>query len=463
MLFTRNEINTYKLYSETFEIINAIYDRVGFEGTEYTLEFSFFFEKDENFKSFFLDLKEGLICLHHLIYMYDSDIKKHEEAVEKLNINLRNIKIGMITKAEYWIITSFFDALLSYFREVFVDLRFYNRVSDSSSEEEKKLYHVANKILNIWSDKGQSNKLRSIENNKIRLADLEERLSAIKKSIENFEYNQTTRIEKFITEARKKVNDEVSSTSKNFQLQVDNFFNTIDQDVINKVGELRSKLNTTETELSNLGIGVKAYNSIVSEKVENEFAKYYLIKAKEEKKIYYGITITSICLLVGSIVLAWFSLTKYYNNYVDPKGLKNTIKDLNPMEVEWVQQAAFLYLSLRLVISILIFLSVIYTGRIAYRAYLHWRHSENTHLKLASLRPFINDLSLEDIAQIRKDLIPDFFGKDAGNIDGTNESFKDLPTNVSALAAKAIEQIGNNIGTKSTTEKNTKNQTGGTE
>ncbi|MDC4908985.1 hypothetical protein NQ998_18315 [Acinetobacter baumannii] len=72
-------------------------------------------------------------------------------------------------------------------------------------------------------------------------------------------------------------------------------------------------------------------------------------------------------------------------------------------------------------------------------------------------------MPIDDITQIRKNLIPDFFGKDAGNIDSNNESFKDLPSNVSALAAKAIEQVGNNIGTKSTTEKNDKKSESGTE
>lgn len=461
MLFTVDETRTYELYQETFEILNDIYERVNYENI--TDDFGFLFDENENVSVFFFEIRDGLIYLHGLILMYGTQLPEHEQAIEKFNMDLRNIQIGMITKDSYWIFSSFMDAFTKYLKVVMTDLSFIRRVKYGGTSEENKLLNIINKCLNIWNEKEKITIKLNQDNSNEKINELEEKISNLNEGIRKVEYNYNQKFEKFLTDARKKVNEEVSDASKSYQLKVDNFFNTIDQDVIDKVGELRGKLNTTETELSNLGIGVKAYNSIVSEKVENEFAKYYLIKAKEEKKIYYGITITSIGLLVGSIVLAWCSLTKYYNNYVDPKGLKNTIKDLNPMEVEWVQQAAFLYLSLRLVISILIFLSVIYTGRIAYRAYLHWRHSENTHLKLASLRPFINDLSLEDIAQIRKDLIPDFFGKDAGNIDGTNESFKDLPTNVSTLAAKAIEQIGNNIGTKSNTEKNTKNQIGGTQ
>jgi hypothetical protein len=90
------------------------------------------------------------------------------------------------------------------------------------------------------------------------------------------------------------------------------------------------------------------------------------------------------------------------------------------------------------------------------------RHSENMMLKLATLRPFINQLDEEDRNQIHKDLVPDYFGKDAGMVDSTNEKFKDLPANVSAVAMKAIEQISGS-GSNSSTEKNGKKSEGGTE
>ncbi|MDC4915739.1 hypothetical protein Q5X60_07845 [Acinetobacter baumannii] len=461
MLFTYKEIEGFKLYTETFSLINNIFTRLN--NTSISKDFEFLFDENEDINSFFADLKIGFKYLYDLIYKNNTDLHDHEIAIEHLNVSLRNIQIGIESKTEYVLFASLLDALLKYFNEVFITLDFYRVFSDPVSNDEQVLISVVNKVINTWADKGKANRLREKEIYKKRFSELEKKLLNLKEQIEKFETVQSKSIENFLNDARKKVSDEVLDSSRNYQLQVDNFFNKIDQEIIDKVEELKSKLNNTEVELENLGVGVKSYNSIVSEKVENEFSKYYLSKAKEEKKIYYGITIFSIILLVVSIVFAWFSLTKYYNNYVDPQGLKNTIKGLNPLEIEWVQQAAFLYLSLRLVISILIFLSVIYTGRIAYRAYLHWRHSENTHLKLASLRPFINDLPIDDITQIRKNLIPDFFGKDAGNIDSNNESFKDLPSNVSALAAKAIEQVGNNIGTKSTTEKNDKKSESGTE
>ncbi|MDC4685463.1 hypothetical protein NQ809_17140, partial [Acinetobacter baumannii] len=126
------------------------------------------------------------------------------------------------------------------------------------------------------------------------------------------------------------------------------------------------------------------------------------------------------------------------------------------------QNNALTYLVLRLALSILLFSTIIYTSRVAYRAYIHMRHSENMRLKLATLRPFINQLEEEERNQVHKDLVPDYFGKDAGLVDSQGERFKDLPTNISAVAMKAIEQISGSSNS-SGTEKNGKKPEGGTE
>ncbi|MFW2014659.1 hypothetical protein [Acinetobacter bereziniae] len=73
-------------------------------------------------------------------------------------------------------------------------------------------------------------------------------------------------------------------------------------------------------------------------------------------------------------------------------------------------------------------------------------------LKLATLRPFINQLNETERNQIHKDLVPDYFGKDAGMVDSMNEKFKDIPSNVSAIAIKAIEQISSKKSIKNNDE-----------
>ncbi|EPJ5651981.1 hypothetical protein LLI86_002673, partial [Acinetobacter baumannii] len=266
------------------------------------------------------------------------------------------------------------------------------------------------------------------------------------------------KIEKAIESFLKKKKDEFVKEAEglidNLKGDISNYNYVLQNDLSIEIDKLKNDINTKVDVLNELGISLHSYQNALAVSTEKEFSKFYIKKAKEEKTIYYVMSGVSILIIVLSIVLAWCSLETYYQNYVNPIGLKETLKGLTNIQVEWAQKTAFLYMSLRLVMSILLFLTVIYTSRLAYRSYLHWRHSENTHLKVSTLRPFIGDLPDADKLQIKKDLVPDFFGKEAGNIDCNNESFKDLPTNVSALAAKAIEQVGNNINTKSNTGKN---------
>ncbi|MDH2573359.1 hypothetical protein QDT71_01680 [Acinetobacter baumannii] len=199
---------------------------------------------------------------------------------------------------------------------------------------------------------------------------------------------------------------------------------------------------------------------MVNAKGEQEVTNYYKNKADWERFTYWFMTTLTFIIIGGAICLATLSLNDYKTKTsinIDEWSQKLKNQPIEKIEkiYELQQKNALIYLILRLVISIFLFSSIIYTSRIAYRAYIHMRHSENMRLKLATLRPFINHLDSNDKKQIHKDLIPDYFGKDAGLVDTANEKFKDLPANVSAVAMKAIEQISGS-GSNSSTEKNGK-------
>ncbi|WP_394661743.1 hypothetical protein [uncultured Acinetobacter sp.] len=224
-----------------------------------------------------------------------------------------------------------------------------------------------------------------------------------------------------------------------------------------EVEALSLSVAESRKELDNLFDDIDHYKSIISEKTQDEISKFYAKKSIWERNTYLGMTLLSLVIILIAVGLAWFGLSNYYTNYVDPTGFIKSSKNLTVDQFKLTQTYAFNYLILRLVISALLFLTIIYTSRIAYRAYIHWRHSENMHLKLSSLRPFINQLQKDERNQIHKDLIPDYFGKDAGMVDGVSEKFKDLPANVSALAIKAIEQIGGNKEKKEEESKSNQN------
>lgn len=255
------------------------------------------------------------------------------------------------------------------------------------------------------------------------------------------------RVSDFLIHQKVDYDERARKTMEDFRDNVGNYEIEIKQNMIAKINDLKVDYNHNKNELATLLGDLELYKSMIFQKTENEISKHYSTKATEEKITYWSATLVSILIIMGSIGLAWYGLDAYYRNYVsvsqclEIRDYKDCIEKL-----ELIRNAskdyAFYYLIMRLIFSILLFLTVIYTSRIAIRAYSHWRHSENMHLKLASLRPFISRLGPDEQSQIHKDLVPDYFGKDAGIVDGQNEKFKDLPANVSAVAMKAIEQIG---------------------
>jgi hypothetical protein len=233
---------------------------------------------------------------------------------------------------------------------------------------------------------------------------------------------------------------QASAIFASLQQEVSNLQANTQVHITKQIENIRAEILSSKTNLESLVGDLESYKRIVNRKSEEEIAKYYAEKAISEKKSYWLTTTVSILIIFISLSVAWSGLHDYYETYVIQTSslkvevLKNTA------------EYAKIYLIFRLLFSFLLFLTVVYTSRIAYRAYVHWRHSEGMKLKLSSLRPFINQLTPEDRRQIYKDLIPDYFNKDAGMVDEANEKFKDIPTNISAVAMKAIEQIGSGGG-----------------
>ncbi len=242
------------------------------------------------------------------------------------------------------------------------------------------------------------------------------------------------------------INDELAQYKAEYELNVKD-----------KLEKIRTELENTEKSNESLIKKIKAYDSLLSTATQHEVAKHYAKKARQEMATYYFFTTLSFVIIFGSIYFAWASLTNYYNSFIDPIGFKSITNSLKTIQIIELQTNAKYFLILRLVLSIILFSTIIYTARLAKNAYLHWRHSENMKLKLTSLSLFISNLDEDIQKQIHKDLVPDYFGKDAGDLDKNNEKFKDIPNNISALAIKAIEQTTALSSKNETNNQSTKN------
>ncbi|WP_151750150.1 hypothetical protein [Acinetobacter seifertii] len=239
---------------------------------------------------------------------------------------------------------------------------------------------------------------------------------------------------------------------------------SLEEDIKNLQKDLNNLIilvNNAESDFKNTYEDYEILKKMVQAKGEQQITDHYKNRAFWERVTYWTMTAVTFLIIILSIFLALNGLNEYKKKTDIP--VSSFIKQYKDQPIEkiekiysFAQENALIYLVLRLIFSILLFSSIIYTSRVAYRAYVHMRHSENMMLKLATLRPFINQLGEEDRNQIHKDLVPDYFGKDAGMVDSANEKFKDLPANVSAVAMKAIEQISGGGNNSSKTESITK-------
>ncbi|EOE4589369.1 hypothetical protein ACKC6H_002743 [Acinetobacter baumannii] len=446
MLFKIEEINSLEFFKDTASLSDQIYNKLN--GVNLIRFFERYDLKEYSFDEFFGYYKDIIIFLDNLLIVetnYNNNLEYQNNVIEDFNKDLKAcLSSEEVVPNLYALIESFFYVMKRFFKNIFLPTTYINELANDTG---LKLHDY---ILNILDNSdivsGVDKKSNTYSN---RILELENKIKYIEEDIIKGKNG-------YLLEERAKIQKEADITVNLYKEKFENLLNIFEPIIPGAIEELKQKIRNSKDEVDNLDNAINSYKSIVTEKVENEFSGFYRRKAIEEKILYYFMTVISLCFIFASLRLAWLTINKYYKNFVDPIGLKRNLSGLKPSEIDLLHQTAFIFFSLRLVISILLFLTVIYTGRIAYRSYLHWRHSQNTFLKLSSLRPFITDLPIEDRRQIRKDLVPDYFGKDAGNIDNCNESFKDLPTNVSTIAAKAIEQVGNNITGKGNTEKNTK-------
>ncbi|MFJ0164569.1 hypothetical protein Q4368_10990 [Acinetobacter baumannii] len=305
-----------------------------------------------------------------------------------------------------------------------------------------------------------------IENNKKFILH-DNKISEIEEQVLNLRTTLIDEANKILEPRRIQFVEDTNKIISDFQKELSQIHAQFVFSIKDDADKLEKSIKSTDADFKATYEDYDILKKMVQAKGEQEITHHYKRKAFIEMIVYWVATFATIAIIYFSIDMAKDGLDEYKKSSNIPiTALIENYKDQPAEKVEKIysiyQNNALVFLILRLVISILIFLTIIFTSRIAYRAYIHMRHSENMRLKLATLRPFINHLTDEDKKQIHKDLIPDYFGKDAGLVDKQEEKFKDIPSNVSAVAMKAIEQISGS-GNNSSTQRNGKNSDGGTE
>ncbi|MDC4911853.1 hypothetical protein OHW08_10055 [Acinetobacter baumannii] len=420
----------------------------------------------KNLKNLFIEL--DLIFKSKLISSVNEDIYNDlYKIINDLDSNIiRNLDSTYLGKSKNkFSIERLFMDLYTFINEVFRKGSRYTTAFDFS--------HLSDDTTGFYRSFIKLVKTRTFDDNEkykeliFKINNFEERIKEFSKSSDNNASEFRKELDNFFSNQRIAFEQRVNETINIFNSDINNIENKYKTDLVSQINDLNNQVTSSKNEVDNLDQAIESYKSTVSTKIQNEISKHYQKKAKMEMITYWGATSFSIFLILSSLGLLAWGLVDYYHDYISTNVcLKDEAFNACVSRLEKVRDITknigITFFVMRFSFSLLLFLTVIYTSRIAIRAYSHWRHSENMHLKLSSLEPFITELPKEVRHEIHRELIPDYFGKDAGLIDTANEKFKDLPANISAVAMKAIEQISGS-GSNSSTERNGKkpeNETG---
>lgn len=471
MLFDDDEIKEFKYIAEIAEYLNNIYISLVSRGVS-TI---YFINRKTLIDNLFKKLKNCLIDVDNFGSMLSNENSKRflENIIKKLNLSINSDYMSYSKGVD--IIEVYINLLIKRFEEFFAEIIDNPAFSDGPATVNltPKTIEYAQYLKSIKNIQPTVD----IGNNSItrKIIILEDKINKIlsKNTIESELFD--SKLNDFFDINKNKYEQRVDRLIADFKSNLENIQIPYEKDLKGQISELKRNFESNKVELDGLLGDVKLYQDKMTNKAVNEMSAHYFDKAKFERNSYFFITLVSAIIIIFSVISAYKGVNSYYNEYVSTKSCDSSesrtikvngaikeisfeecMKDLS-VKREATQKYAFNYLIFRLSFSLLLFLAVIYASRIAMRAYNHWRQSENMYLKLNTLSPFIGSLDKSVRNDVHLSLVPDYFGKDAGMVESSKDVVKDIPTNISNIAIKAIEQAGNTIGRKLGNDKEPKN------
>ncbi|MEH1712352.1 hypothetical protein V7G70_17125 [Acinetobacter pittii] len=476
MLFSDVEKNKFKFLNNLSFVLNAIFEKIEdkylTDDSKY-LDFNFFvFDYNSLKKSFkynftyienIISAKENILTIeqineiqakinHYGYTLGDFLEESHKNYISKQFFLLNVIRLTL----------DFFDDIK--LKDSPFEIIFNNDYIDHDFNE----YSKNLKFIKDSIEGPSSNSDDNLSSFHLKYNDIDSKLNDITKKYTVLENEFRIKMDNFFASKGRDFDKSVDGIILAFNKQLVEVQTPYENEIKNKISDLNDKYEESKNELLNLLGDLGSYKNILSVKTQDEISKHYFNKAKSEKITYWSATGATIFLILLSLSLVGWALYDYYTNYISisncvgSKNINSCIADLRAVR-EATQSFGLIFFVMRFAFSLLLFLTVVYTSRIAIRAYNHWRHSENMHLKLASLNPFIGNLDKDKRDEIHIGLVPDYFGKDSGVIEVQKDGLKDIPTNIANVAIKALEQAGGTFGGKSNTEKNDKKPDSGTE
>lgn len=449
MLFKDSDIEKLKICQKLAITLNEYYNY-------YYINNPLYPSGSKNYK----DAENIIFSLYDVVMEVDIYFQKINysklNCVESFDIGIQGILKDTTSYNIFYNYSSFFVLIIDFLNEI-------NEITDYKGDFKFNLNRFLMMIRKFISNENNDLKADAISEEEISIVSLKKMIEELKDKYEDIFSNDGKQFwiksENKLVEFRKLLDDSYIDFKNKSENVIEKFSDEINfskvnfkKDVQDEILSFQTRLKDADDDFKSTVKDFEVLKKYINAKGEKEVTDHYKNKAKWERVTYWVMTFITFGIIILSVCMALKGLDEYkLKANISVETLLEKYKDQPVEKIEKiygaVQSSALTYLVLRLIFSVLLFSSIIYTSRVAYRAYIHMRHSENMMLKLATLRPFINQLDESERNQIHKDLVPDYFGKDAGLVDGASEKFKDLPANVSAVAMKAIEQIGGSPST----------------
>lgn len=256
---------------------------------------------------------------------------------------------------------------------------------------------------------------------------------------------------KEIHELGRIINSLETNVEKSYKNTLETTTKKIEEEFRNVVSSFSNELDETDRliqhEVSSIKETSQSFKEFIGDETAIKMTNDYKNKSFWEMIMYYIFTGLSIIVIILAFCLSWHTLDNFIT---DHKSKEFTQLDL-------------IFLSIRLIFSIIIFSTVAFTSRLAARSYLYWKKNEGIYLRLTALKPFIADMEPAKKTEIHEKLVDVYFGKDHGD-HSLNEKIKDLPKNISDLLGKVVDNAasfsesvtGKKDGQKSSTEADNK-------
>lgn len=296
------------------------------------------------------------------------------------------------------------------------------KVKDYSNIDYKKRFEEDTSLLLKQFENQISHLVKTYENQVKRFnLDIKDSIDAVsiyKENLENIE-SKTSEIHSKFSDYDRRLQEIIESRSEDTKIILNEKLNEleiINNTKITVIDQSYQNAQTNYQKFKDLVEKAGVYNLIVNykEKAEEEKEEYKTYRKYTSRALYWAIGFT-IFILGIPLVEHWIAT--------------------NPISIDYYS------ILVRLTISLMFLVLALFFSKQAGKHYECYQENNRTFLQLASLEPFMANMSPEDQLAIRKQLVPTYFNQNADGKFASKGDEVDISTNMHNLLSQVISVV----------------------